>query len=149
MDADYQHWQPIVLEGVVSFGIPEDWSVHENDGVYAITDSTGNPWAYGTFFGTDCDRFDNYKDFIAEISSTRPETVTYESFTQFIMMDGSTINKLNSQHENIIETYYNIHLFISTQSEFILLVSVDLANDVNQFDIAEALVYSYAFKVYQ
>lgn len=145
VNADYENWQSIVLDGGISFMVPEDWSVLNDDGIYTIFDSSGKPWAYGTYFRTGEAKYTSYKDFLKEVTKTRPDEIEFTGFSQFIMMDGSDILKMNAHYGNASETYFCIQLLGDHMSTFSLLLSENLTEDVEQFDIAEALVYSHAF----
>lgn len=145
VDSDYENWQAIVLDEGVSFMIPEEWSVCDDDGIYTFLDSSGEPWAYGTYFRTEEAKYTSYKEFLEEITKTQPDEIEFTGFSQFIMMDGSDILKMNAHYGNASETYFCIQLLGDHMSTFSLLLSENLAEDAEQFDIAEALVYSHAF----
>ena len=63
------------------------------------------------------------------------------------MMGGSGMVKLTVNYESTSTLYYCIQLYIGVSSEFVLFIPSDLDADVDQYDIAEALVYAYAFQV--
>lgn len=147
VDNHFSEWEPVSIEGCSDFLIPNEWSVIENGEIYSILDSSNQVWAYGTFFGTEHDRFQSYKDFVEKISSTQPIKTELEPFPPCPMMDGSGIVRLTVHYESTSTVYYCIQLFIDVPSEFVLFVPSDLDADMDQYDIAEALVYSYAFQV--
>lgn len=147
VDSGYPGWQYVYIEECGGFLIPEGWSIVEADGVYSVLDSSGEVWAYGADVGTESNRFRSYKELVSEISPIQPTSLAFEYSFPFVMMEGSEMNRLTINSETESEEYYCIHLFMSTDSQFVLLLSEDLTVDETQFNIAEALVYSYAFDV--
>lgn len=145
VDAHFSGWKPAFVEDTISFYIPEGWSIDQNNGVYTIRDASGSIWAYGTIFGLDESRFSGYQDFMESITSVALTELEFEPFIQFPMMDGSDIDKLTAYGADDSAVYFCVQLFIDTQAEFAWFVDSDLSKNADQYDIAEAIVYSYAF----
>jgi len=145
----YAGWQPFSVEGFSSFYLPAEWSVQNDDALYTIIDDSGAIWAYGFTGGTDNDRFDSYKDFIQEVYSIDSADVSVDPFIPFVMMDGSDIDKLIVQEGTTTNEYYCIQMLQDTQTELYWVLTKDISSNAAQYDIAEAIVYSFAFDVGQ
>ena len=145
----YAGWHPVSVEGFSNFYLPAEWSVQYNNGVYTITDESGSIWAYGFTDGTDSDRFNDYKDFIQEVFSIDSAEVTLDPFIPFVMMDGSDIDVLIIQEDTVTKEFYCLQMFQTPEMSLRWLLTGDIAADETQYDIAEAIVYSFAFEVGQ
>lgn len=141
----YRNWECVSIQGFDGFRIPEHWSVAEDDGLYTIYDAAGTPWAYGAAFGTERDCFVDYKELISKAYSLDISKLEIDPFTQFAMMDGSDIDLVIVQEPNNIKNIYCIQMLESAQTTFVWFLTTDISADPEQYDIAEAIVYSYAF----
>lgn len=146
VNGNFSEWQTISLEEIKDFRIPKGWKISEDDGLYLLVDELGQTWAYGTLYGSDEDRYVNYKEFIGDLIKQQPTEIVFEAIPQFIMMDGSDIDKIEAVFdEKVSESFFCIQFFVDSQTEFVWIIFMDLSSDANQYDIAEAIVYSYAF----
>ena len=141
----YPGWQHISIEDFSGFRIPSGWSVRSEDGVYVIIDASGSIWAYVAPFGSEEDRFSSYEAFIEEVFSLEITALSVDPFLPFIMMEGSDIDAVTVQTSSSKETLFCIQLMQNLERELIWLLMADISSEENQYNIAEAIVYSYAF----
>lgn len=146
IDSHYKGWQNVSLEGLNSFCIPEGWHVQNDSGLYTIVDDSGDPWAYGAFYGTENDRFDNYSELLTTVFSYDDIKITFDPFTRFAMMDGSDIDLLVIQGGTVERNVFCLQMMESVQTEFVWFLTADIASSSDQYDIAEAIIYSYAYE---
>ena len=121
--------------------------MQKNDNVYWITNDLGEVWAFGTAFGTEEDCFDNYEDLIATVQNVKTVEIEIDPFNRFTMMDGSDIDLIHVQEGTSTSTYFCIQLLEDAQKEIVWMVRPDITLDETQYDIAEAIIYSFAFEV--
>lgn len=145
VDEGFSGWKEVYFEERVQFKIPNDWNVQSENGVFTIVDSSGSIWAYGATVGkTNC-TFKHDSQFLQQVRSVQPTKIEYEPFLGSCDMEESYFIQAIVQHEQGVENIYCPIFFINTDSDFLLLISEDLAENSSAFDIAEAMMFSYAF----
>ena len=140
-------WSQVQVDDVRPFLIPKGWTLEEDSGVYKIVDESGEVWAYGAVLGSDETHFHNYKELVAMVYSDPFVEIELQSFERFVMMNGSDVDLLRVRGNLSDIELFCIQLFENAQEELVWILMPDLSLDEEQYDIAEALVYSYAFGV--
>ena len=146
VDSHFSGWKTAYIPELGALYIPAEWTLQDRDNVYCIEDESGQLWAFGAIFGSEQDPFFSYEDLIFEMSSAKITTLQIEPFPTFSMMDGSDIDKIIAQNESSANVYYCLQLLKDAETEFAWFISSDLSENEDQYNIAEAIVYSYAFK---
>ena len=149
IDSGYLGWKSVTVSNIGNLMIPESWSLHESNGFCYICEENGELWAVGTSFGHKNSKFKTYKTFAEMAYEDSFTDATVGPFAPFLLMDGSTAVQMVARGSGGDKIYYCIKLFISTEEEYVFLLEKNLSTEAKQFDIAEALVYSYAFAVEQ
>jgi len=142
----YSGWKDVLVDELGSFSIPEEWSLSEADGIYTITDASGQVWAHGAVVG-DKYSFSNYEEFVIKILPEAQDYFSLEPFERFIMMDGSYIYEMIICADRKSEGKRSqiLQMFVDVDTDIAWILTPDISEDIDQYDIAEAIVYSYAF----
>ena len=142
----FRGWTQVQVDNFESFLIPDRWFLEEEYGIYKITDDSGKVWAFGAVVGTDDSQFKNYKDLITKIYDVSSVELKLVPYTQ-VLMEGSNIYLLQIHGDIPDDEFYCIQLFESPQKELVWILMPDLSLDETQYNIAEAMVFSFAFDV--
>lgn len=147
VNSHFTGWREIVLYDTNTVMIPNEWSfADENcDGIFSITDGEGKLWATGTLFGTEGDVFEDYSEFVASLTAIQPESVTIESYNGFVAMNASMIKVLTAQYSDGVNTYYCLELH-RPGTNFLFILYSDISQSPSDYDIAEAIIYSFAYE---
>ena len=70
-----------------------------------------------------------------------------DPFSRFSMMNGSDIDLLLLSGDMPVNQLFCIQMMVDEKKEITWIVPTDLALDESQYEIAEAIVYSFAFDV--
>ena len=140
VNKNFSEWNFAKVEGFDSFPIPPNWSVEENDNIYMLTDDSGEVWAYGS------SEIRNYKDLLEKFYNISSVEIEIDSFNQFLSMEGSDIDLLRVCDGISERRFFSMQLFENPEKQIIWILVPDIMQDDNQYDIAEAIVYSFAFK---
>lgn len=146
VNSNYSGWQEISPHDFDKFKIPGSWTIENSNGVWSIHNSSGALWALGTAYGTDADLFIDYGEFISSFMSIDPTSVSVDTYHDFSPMGGSDINRILFHTPNNTETFYYIKLRDSSGAALVFILFSDLSVNTDEFDIAEAIVYSYAYQ---
>ena len=138
---NYSGWNEVYIEGFDTFLIPQNWSLQETDDVFLIIDDIGDIWAYGT------SDIAGYEDLLATIYNVSSVEIEIDPFSQFLMMNGSDVDLLQVQEDISESRHFSMQMFESAQKQIVWILVPDIIQDETQYDIAEAIVYSFAFKV--
>ena len=145
VDSDFSGWQDVSLYGEDNMKIPEGWIfADDGDGIYHVTDDKGKTWAYGTVFGTETDTFKTYSEFAAEFVRAEEENISLEYYEGFIEMNRSALYNLVAHPSADTDPYYYIRLRGPERIYGLLLFS-DISKVKDDYDIAEAIIYSFAY----
>lgn len=125
--------------------IPEEWSFEENDGIYKIYDQNNELWAIGTVFGTENDRFADSTEFISESFSLEDIHFTLEGYTAIPFMEGAHIYQMHVQGSNGEAPHFYIALSHSSEPRIVFILKDDISQNAQSFDVAEAIMYSFAW----
>lgn len=140
-------WSHIQLEDSSSFLIPNGWSLEETSGIYWIIDDSGEAWAFGAVMGSDESCFADYQELIAAAYDMPCQEMEIDPFSRFSMMNGSDIDLLRIYGDMPADKLFCIQMLGDEQKEVVWMVMTDLSLDEAQYEIAEAIVFSYAFNV--
>jgi hypothetical protein len=140
-------WNRIQIEDFGSFLIPNGWSLEETSGIYWIINDSGEAWAFGAVMGSDVSHFANYKELIAAAYDMPYQKLEIDPFSHFSLMNGSDIDLLRIYGDMPADKLFCIQMLVDAQKEVAWMVMTDLSLDEAQYEIAEAIVYSYAFNV--
>lgn len=143
----YKGWKEVSLFDNETIKIPKNWTFDDEDidGIYELTDGNGKRWAVGTLFGTTTDRFNDYEDFVSSVLSVQPENITIEYREPIMGINTSAFHTITSQHSDKISTYYCMYLS-GRNSEFLFILFSDIIQNASDFDIAEAIMYSFEYE---
>ena len=61
------------------------------------------------------------------------------------MMNGSDVGTIIVQSDDTTQSYQEIRFFVTMEKSFIWILEHDISIDEQQFDITEAILYSYSF----
>ena len=147
VNGGFRGWSHVDIENLGVFLIPKGWSLEKDSDIYWICDDTGDAWAFGAIMGSKESCFDNYKDLIVAACNIPCHKIEIDPFSRFSMMNGSDIDLLQVQGEMLDNQFFCIQMLIDGQREIAWIVIPDLLSNEDQYDIAEAIVYSYAFDV--
>lgn len=145
VDKNFSGWEEVRVDGISSFSIPEDWAVEYNDGVYSVIKSDGEVWAIGALFGGDNEYFDRYIDFFAACICPEPFELTTDLCPEYIGMRGSNIDKITVTGSDGSQSYYCIQLIETSDPTLALFLFSDISQNADDFNIAEAIMYSFAY----
>ena len=145
VDENYPGWKNIQIEDSVHFSIPESWEIYKENGVCTIVDSSGSIWAYGATVGKNDCTFAGYTSYYRTILSVDPTDIEFEPFIGSRNMDGSYFTEVLVYHNDGVESVHCAILFLDMDSDYVLLLQDDLGENEQALDLAEALMYSYAF----
>ena len=146
MDNRFRDCKKITLDTSHTICIPEDWSFEETDGIYRIYDQENNLWAMGTNFGTECDRFADSSEFFSTFVPLQDIYVTHESYPPISFMAGANISKKHVHGTDGSASYFYIYLMdITSGADTCFVLMDDIDQDAQSFNVAEALMYSFAW----
>lgn len=146
VDSHFSGWKTAYIPELGALYIPAEWTLLDRDNVYCIEDESGQLWAFGAIFGSEQDPFSNYEALLSAMSNEHLTSLSVEPFPGPGMMDGSVMYKTIVYDESLSTTYYCLDLLIDAETKFVWFISSDLSENEDQYNIAEAIVYSYAFK---
>ena len=147
VDSDFSDWQNVTLCGGNTMRIPEGWLLSGNeDGTFYIADDKGKNWAVGTVFGTETDAFKTFSEFAVNFVKAEEDNISLEYYDGFIEMNRSALYKLVAQPSADTDPYYYIRLRGSERIYGLLLFS-DISKEKDDYDITEAMIYSFAYQV--
>ena len=141
----FRHWNQVQVEDCKPFSIPEGWTIEEEAGLYMILDESGEVWAYGAILGLDGPHFQNEKKLLETIYNTPIVDTEFLSLEQTLVMKGSYVYMTQVNGEESDYTTSCIRLDENSRKRLVWIVTPDLSVDEAQFDIAEAIVYSFEF----
>lgn len=141
VNARFRDWKPVAIHGEVSVRIPEDWTFQEEDGTYTILDADGTVWAYGF-----CSERDGARDALVEsLYGFTPDAYTSEAYPCSGYMELGEMEKVWISGENACASYDALILRNGLQDSVYLIPTARLEENPEQYDIAEAILYSYAW----
>ena len=147
VNSGFRGWNRVQIEDSGSFLIPNGWSLEENSGIYQIIDDSDETWAFGAIMGSDESYFADYKELITATYNISCQEMEIDPFSRFSMMNGSDIDLLLLSGDMPVNQLFCIQMLVDEKKEITWIVTTDLALDESQYEIAEALVYSFAFDV--
>lgn len=140
-------WQSIAVDDFSSLSIPSDWTLQQEDGIVTIL-TDGSVWAQGTVFDIPNERFEDDVALISWLTNTETSEVTYDSSFGSLVMNGCDVGRFYTQQTD--QPYYYIRLEDQSgdngSTTLFLVVNHDLQQNEDNFDIAEAIVYAFAFQ---
>ena len=145
VDEGFSDWNAILLSDCGVMMIPSEWTCREQEDIFYLYDETGDLWAAGAAIGGAGDRFGSMKQLLESLEDTRILEIETEAIVPFSMMDGSSAVRIVVRGSGVEITRDCMRLFISTEREFLWILINDIAGDDGQYDLTEAMVYSYAF----
>lgn len=144
---NYYGWNYAYVEGFSTFLIPKEWSLEKDEDIYWIIDESGKVWAFGAPYGTEADAFSDYAALIEKACSVHVSDMTIDSYPRFYMMDGSDVDRLLVRQDSLTKEYYCIQMLETAQEEIVWILFHDISVNEDQYDIMEAIVYSFAFEI--
>lgn len=145
VDKNFSGWEEVHIDGISSFSIPAGWTMEYSDGVYSIIDSSGEFWAIGALFGGDNEYFDRYSDFFAACIYPEPFELTTDWWGECVSMRASNIDKITVTGTAGSQSHYCIQLMEASAPTLALFLFSDISQNEDDFDIAEAIMYSFAW----
>lgn len=153
VNREFIGWQEIsLLEDSKEHGtfcIPADWALLSKDGIYTILDSTGAVWAIGTlFYGNDKDYFDSEEAFVETFAKIFPDELFYHPYPDFVAMKGGNLSRVLIRYGENNEIYDCIELLnpsVTVRHRIVFYIFPNLTESPDDFDVAEAIIYSFAY----
>lgn len=143
VNADFKEWKNISVEDRYAFSIPQKWTLQETNRIYEIYDECGYLWAVGSELGHESGKFQNYRDLMESCIHLSIPDFTLTPISH-VLMRGSEIYQITYADENV-KKYYVISLRRGTADKLVFIVFADLLQNAEEYDFAEAIVYSYAW----
>lgn len=147
VDARFRDWKTVDVENFTRLKIPEQWQLTGEDGVIRIV-SGQDIWAQGCVL--DGQRFDTRADFVSWMTGCETASLTYEPLPGLTYMEGSEIGKFRMESDTPQTFYYQLfedRVSSEEVPDLFLVLNENLANSEEQYDIAEAMVYAFAYTV--
>lgn len=147
VNSGFSNWKTVTVENFANIQIPAQWSLDESDGIITIR-GNGKICAQGTVFGVAQERFEDDLALVRWITNEPNLEVVYEPLVGSVEMEGSTVGKFLTTEASSQE-YYFIRLECRTEQNdspiLYLVLDHDLTHSEDAYNIAEAIVYSYAY----
>lgn len=142
VDSHYEGWKEVTAASNFTFQIPENWTLlEEEDGAYKIVDAAGNIWGYGAA----CDKFAEISDLVGAALGNQPENISrYEQLE--VSMPRSYLEKMVLSYEDRTEVYSYMSLSEDFGEGIDFVIFADVSSNAEQYNIAEAMLYSFAFQ---
>lgn len=140
----YKGWREICLAGEDKVKIPSEWHMVDDNGVLLLTDHCGELWGVGTAFGTETDVFESYATFASEYTPIQTQDVSIQPLEGFDAINGSEAYILSSDTSECSTVYYCLELH-RPNVDYFFIVFADLSKSSDEYNIAEAIVYSFAY----
>lgn len=145
VNSNFSGWNDFSVSDQIAFKIPPNWSVKCNDKVYTVINDCGEIWAWAAMYDTATSPYKTYKDFVATFAQVQFESVVITPYSDFIAMKGGDINKLDIHGAHADESFYYIVLTRANGPRFVLFLQENIADSIDDYNIAEAIVYSFAY----
>lgn len=146
VDSNFKNWIRIEIYDNISFCIPNEWGIHKTSGIYSITDENGQLWASGALFRTEDDWFNSVRDFVSISTSLPISSMEIDPYSSIHAMKGADIDKLCIYADSTYIEFFLVQLTDASGAEFLLLLECNIESSNHDFDIAEAIMYSFAWK---
>jgi len=144
VNSRYKGWDTASSERYGDFQLPEDWSFVEESDCFRIFDSEGDLWAVGTTYGTASDAYPDRKSFVENVLECNVSSLEYISDAYVNMRYTSGVHSLTVHTENEkVFRYLDLNKDPDINNFVFILDYFDAASA--EYDVAEAIVYSYAY----
>lgn len=143
VNADFEEWKDVLIEDRYGFSIPQKWTLRETNKTYEIYDACGDLWAFGAELEQEYGKFQNYKDLIESCVTLSVPDFTLTPISH-VLMQGSEIYEIVYLNEDS-EKNYAITLRHGVGDKLVFIVFADLMQNAEEYDIAEAIIYSSAW----
>lgn len=141
----FRDCQKITLDTSHTICIPEEWLFEESDGIYKIYDQDSNLWAIGRTQGTEYDRFADDAEFLEAFLPFQDIDITYEYYPPISFMEEAHITRMHVCGSNGSTTLFHISLMDISGADTCFVLLDDIQQNACSFDVAEAIMYSFAW----
>lgn len=145
VDANYSGWKTVSVDGIGRLAIPEKWEMYEEDGIYYIVNESEEIWAIGVTYGTGNDRFVDETELVSYALSSLPNQKPFFSNQWICEMRGSYIDSIYFEDGDDVRYFAFLELWGDGISSFSLVIFADMEENHSQFDISEAILYSFVY----
>ena len=146
VDADYPQWHKVQVDDLKPLYIPAGWELEESADFLLIKDASGSVWAYGGRYGEGTGQFHDTSSLISAFHDDICVTdyaVDYSWGT--IAMEESSLLRASVCAENSNQKFYKLYLHEEDNRSICFIITADLEQRATDFDIAEAILYSFAY----
>ena len=147
VDANYSGWKTVSVDGVGRLTIPESWEMYEENGICYIMNESKEIWAIGATYGTGDDRFVDETELVSYALSSLTDQMPVFSDQWICEMRGSYIAPIYFEDGDDIRSFAFLELWGDGISSFSLVIFADMEENHSQFDISEAILYSFVYGV--
>lgn len=141
----FRNCQKITLDTSHTICIPEEWSFEKTDGIYKIYDQDSNLWAIGRNHGSECDLFADDAEFLEAFLPLQDVNITHESYPPISFMEEAHITRMHVCGSNGSATLFHISLMDISGTDACFVLLDDIEQNTLSFDVAEAIMYSFAW----
>ena len=146
INSGYAEWKSAEIADWESFMIPKTWNVVSESDNYKIYDVGGKHVACCAILGSTDSRYPNRESFIRSISEEEILNITDQHIPGFVAIDFSNYSSLVIEYNGYKEVYHYISLRNNLSPELFIIFPHDSSVEKGMLiDIAQAIVYSYAF----
>jgi hypothetical protein len=150
VDTHFRSWKDVEVENFAQIRIPEKWQLSVINGIVYI--STGDEvWAQGFVSGYENALFDTKEEFMKWMLNQECISITTDPIPGLTYMEGSYIGKFHTDYEDPQTFYYlcfeNRAASADSLSLFLVL-NRNLEHDSDHYDIAEAMIYAFAYSLF-
>ncbi len=141
IDNHYKGWKEVTAASNYTFKIPENWTLEEDDGVYKIVDAAGDIWGYGATY----EKYVELFDLVSAAVGNQPENISRYGQLK-VSMRRSYLDKMVLSYEDRTEVYSYMSLSEAFGEGIRFVIFADVSSNAEQYNIAEAIVYSFVFQ---
>lgn len=146
----YDGWEKVEISDWRMFMIPEDWEIREEGEEIYVIDKDGTELAFGGKFGGEESMFADQQAVLEAKKGVKDLEIEEEVVKGFSTIGGSMLTEIVINQEAKEEIYYCITLetqSVEDKTGVCLLFPAEQVEDFEEFfEIAQAIVFSYAFQ---
>ena len=151
---DYAGWQTANIEKIGTFKFPEHWVLCEESDYYCIRNKNGDIIAYGAVVGDPTSKYEGINSFVGSVVGAPITEIKYQYDTSFSGIDCSgffsivvTENSMQHLFRCIQLKNHSLRPLEEGTTDFVLIINDDAEDYANLVEIAQAVIYSYVYKV--
>ncbi|MBQ4564633.1 MAG: hypothetical protein IJA58_09130 [Lachnospiraceae bacterium] len=150
INEDYAGWKLMEIPEWLETMMPEEWEIREEDDVLHVF-SGETEIAFGARIEGKDAVFADQKTFLETVKGVKGPEIEEKVVEGFATISESTFVELTMKQGNLSEKYYCIRLIsrsVSVESDLYLFFPSEKVSDFDElFEIAQAIVFAYAFQI--